>query len=588
MLLRIDLPYRFLLGSISLLWLLGVPATQGLEWHITGLSSPLKNNVDSHLAFLIEKQGAPDSHLLSKIEERIYQALRAKGYYQPHRLTITPHKTRSSPVVFNIDIDPGKPVVITDIHVTLKGDCQNDPAYQVLLEKELPQQGELLDHGKFDHFLTQLSQLAAQRGYFDAALLNPELQVFPSKNQAVWQVRFDSGKRYCFGILTLQGSQIDTKLIEALVPFKSSEPYNSDKLLTFSQRLSETLWFSSVMITPQFDMRKDNDCLPLLLVVTPRIKNSVELGGRFSTEQGLGARCNWRKPWINSLGHSIESQLKISKPEQQLNLSYRLPLIKDPLKQYYQFSVEFENKHENDTNSKSMNLKIARYLDPWNTWKPSIILNWQGARFTQGSQAKMTTAALYPSIHIDRLRQRGGLLPKWGDKQTYSLDLSRRDWSSRVNFTRFLFNNIWVRSPKKQHRCLLRYSGGWITTTNFSAVPATLRFFAGGDSNIYGIRGYEHKTISPKDEQDKLTGASKLATASIEYHYSFINNWWFALFMDGGLAAHQFTRGAVKQGAGIGVRWDSPIGPIKLDFARAINDSQQRKLQFYFAFGAEL
>ena len=102
------------------------------------------------------------------------------------------------------------------------------------------------------------------------------------------------------------------------------------------------------------------------------------------------------------------------------------------------------------------------------------------------------------------------------------------------------------------------------------------------------MRGYDYESISPKDNQGRLTGASSMVTGSVEYQYNITGKWWGALFFDVGDAANSFANFEWKKGAGIGVRWNSPVGPIKFDLARPVGDRDNDTLQFYIGLGAEL
>ncbi len=102
------------------------------------------------------------------------------------------------------------------------------------------------------------------------------------------------------------------------------------------------------------------------------------------------------------------------------------------------------------------------------------------------------------------------------------------------------------------------------------------------------MRGYGYQKISPEDSKGKLTGASKLAVGSVEYQYNFTGNWWGATFIDSGEAVDNFKDNDFKTGAGVGIRWVSPVGPIKLDLAKPIGDPDNNKIQFYIGLGTEL
>jgi translocation and assembly module TamA len=124
--------------------------------------------------------------------------------------------------------------------------------------------------------------------------------------------------------------------------------------------------------------------------------------------------------------------------------------------------------------------------------------------------------------------------------------------------------DVWIRTLYDRHRFVVRGNLGWIEADDFDKVPPDLRFFAGGDRSI---RGYKYKSISPKDDDGKLIGASKLATGSLEYQYNVSGKWWGAVFVDSGEAVSDIRKSDFKTGAGVGVRWQSPVGPIKLDIA---------------------
>ena len=126
---------------------------------------------------------------------------------------------------------------------------------------------------------------------------------------------------------------------------------------------------------------------------------------------------------------------------------------------------------------------------------------------------------------------------------------------------------------------------GWIQTDDFEQVPPDLRFFAGGDRSV---RGYKYESISPEDENGDLTGAEKLVTASFEYQYRVTGNWWGAVFFDIGQAVNNFNNQDWKKGVGVGVRWQSPLGPIKLDIATPVGDPDKHDVQFYIGLGPEL
>ncbi|MCE9881628.1 autotransporter assembly complex protein TamA, partial [Hafnia paralvei] len=397
-------------------------------------------------------------------------------------------------------------------------------------------------------------------------------------------IDFDSGKRYRFGDVTFEGSQIREEYLRNLVPFKQGEYYTSEELAEFSRRLSATNWFNSVVVSPDFKQVTPEKELPLDAVLSPKVRNTVELGGGYATDVGPRVQATWKRPWVNSYGHSFETSLNLSAPEQTADFSYKIPLLKNPIEQYYLLQGGFKRTDLNDTEEDTTTLNVARYWDLSSGWQRSVNLRWSLNHFTQG-EVTNNTMLLYPGIMLNRTRSRGGLMPVWGDSQRYSFDVSDTTWGSDVDFAVVQAQQVWIRTLAEKHRFVVRGNVGWIETNDFEKVPPNLRFFAGGDRSI---RGYKYKSISPEDSSGKLTGASKLATGSLEYQYNVTGKWWGATFVDSGEAVNDIKRSNFYTGAGVGVRWESPVGPIKLDFAVPVGDKDNHDLQFYIGLGPEL
>lgn len=205
--------------------------------------------------------------------------------------------------------------------------------------------------------------------------------------------------------------------------------------------------------------------------------------------------------------------------------------------------------------------------------------------FEQG-KIRNKTLLVYPTTSIHRTRLKGGLFPIWGDSQRLSFDLGRKFLISDVDFIRLHLSSAWIRTVAENHRFISRVELGWLKTSRLDKIPPNLRFFAGGDRSV---RGYGYKKISPKNAEGRLVGGSRVLTASLEYQYQVYPNWWAAGFADSGLAANSFSPKELHYGAGVGVRWASPVGTIKFDIASPIRDRKNTKnLQFYIGLGAEL
>lgn len=95
--------------------------------------------------------------------------------------------------------------------------------------------------------------------------------------------------------------------------------------------------------------------------MSPRTENTIETGVGYSTDVGPRVKATWKKPWMNSYGHSLTTSASISAPEQQVDFSYKMPLLKNPLEQYYLVQGGIKRTDLNDTEADSSTLAVSRY-----------------------------------------------------------------------------------------------------------------------------------------------------------------------------------------------------------------------------------
>lgn len=554
-----------------------------IQFQVKGLSGKLEKNVNARLSTIKDDNIIFDSLFQTQVNIAIRQGLCALGYYHPIiYLNLQQKSVNCSTLI--ITVIAGKAVLISGTNIQLRGDAKNDQEYQELIIKETPKIGSVLNHGEFDNFTRLLSTIALRKGYFDANMIKKQLGVADKLYKAFWDIDFDSHQRYRFGKVIFQGSQIREDYLKNLIPFAIGNYYHSDDLAELNRRLAATNWFNSSVVSPNFSDAKDNKILPLDAIITPRKKNIVAIGGGYATDTGPRLKASWSKPWINNRGHSFTSNINISTPAQIIDLSYRIPLLINPLDHYYLLQSGLKRNYSNDTKSYISTLNVARFWNMPSGWKPSVNLRWSLDRYTQ-RQLINTTILFYPGVSITRTRQLGRILPTWGDSQRYSFYLSNRLWGSNVDFLIIQAQQVWNRSFSAKNRLILSWHLGWIETNSFNRVPLFLRFFAGGD---HSIRGYKYQSISPLDSKGKITGASKLITVSLEYQYKFANRFWGAIFFDGGEAVNDIRCRNFKIGAGIGINWESPLGPLKFDFALPVGDKKENSIQFYIGLGPAL
>lgn len=551
---------------------------------LEGLSDELEQNVRMRVSSIIPEEIDNEHFFQGYVNEEARKALRALGYYQPTIEFILDEKPGILHHVLHAKVNPGEPVRIAGVNIVLKGDAITDKDFLTLLKKSRPAIGEILNHCKYDGVKDSLTSLAYRKGYFDIDMLKSHLDVAEDLHKAFWNIYIQSGSRYRFGKVIFEGSQIREDYLQNLVPFHQGNYFSAKELAELNRRLSATNWFDLIVVSPDFKSAKKNKVLSLYAIVTPRTSNTIEAGIGYSIDSGSRIQCFWKKPWLNAHAHSLGTSTSISVLEQQIDVTYKIPLLHNPTEQYYLLHGGVKNVDINDANSITSKLEVSRHWDLSNGWQRAVNLTWRIDHFTRGASTS-TTMLLYPAVKVNRTRSRGGLMPSWGDNQRYSIDISNSALRSSVSFGLMQAHNVWIRTLIDKHRLVLRGQAGWIKTKNLEKVPSDLRFFAGGDRSI---RGYKYKGIAPSDKEGNLLGASKIFTGSLEYQYNVTGKWWGSVFVDSGTAVDDIKQSNIKTGAGIGVRWQSPIGLLKLDIAAPVRDKESSGVQFYIGLGAEL
>ena len=127
----------------------------------------------------------------------------------------------------------------------------------------------------------------------------------------------------------------------------------------------------------------------------------------------------------------------------------------------------------------------------------------------------------------------------------------------------------WITSFNDNNRLLLRAQAGttWISDDDFDSLPSSKRFFTGGDNSI---RGYALDTVAPRDDEGNVLGGRHLLVGSLEYEYRILEQWSIAAFIDTGDAFDDTID--LRTGVGFGLRWQSPVGPIRVDLAHGLEE----------------
>lgn len=565
---------RYLLLTLLLF---AVPAQAQTTLRLSGLSGELEANVQRYLDRYTATEISTSLRFQSRLEQDVTTALQALGYYHAD-ITVSLQRNNRNGNRLLIQVTPGEPTRIKETDLKILGDAQTDADFQALLA-QAPKEGEIVHHGRYDSFKSALNSLAQRKGYFDARFSVQRLEVAPARWEAYVRLHFDSGTRYRFGEVSFSGQQIATDRLQSLVPFQPGDPYVASQLGELNQALANTNWFSSILVTGDTEAISAH-ILPINIELAPRKRNSIETGIGYSDDVGARLKLNWLKPWLNERGHSLNSKLAISGAEQSIEAAYKLPL-QSVATDFWQLQYGLRNRDYQDTRAIESNLALERHWLLRSDWYRTASIRWLYEDYTQADQDD-NSSLIMPGISFSRSRQSGSGMPRQADRLLLGIEVSDPAWGSDASFVRLRGRAGYIDSFGDRHRFVSRLDAGAVMMEAVENLPPSLRFFAGGDNNL---RGYAYESVSPLNQDGELIGGRYMATASLEYQYRVTGNWWLATFADYGSA---WTASPDwKRGVGFGVRWGSPIGAVRIDFAWGL-DAEGSPFQLHFSLGPEL
>jgi len=555
-------PWLFLLGLTLLVAAMRIEASVRVS--VSGVDGEVRDNV---LAF-IDGDVDLDSELAARFyrdrtRRQIQEALEALGYYQASiALELEPVQGEWA---LSAEIEPGPRVVVRTLNIRTSGAAAEDEAFERLLERLPLASGQGLDHGDYQSSKRALRNLAIERGYFDYQFSQAELAVDVGGGWADINLELDSGERYTLGEVGFTEVPLRPSFLQRLVPFAPGTPYSVERVASLNQRLLESGYFDDAVVDTRREMT-EGQRIPVAADVAMRERNTVSTGLGYSTDEGPRVRLGFTRHYVNDRGHSLSSEVRASAVNQGINARYQIPL-RDPLNDNLSVNAGWDNEEVDDQASERYVLGLSRRQEFTSGWIRTQSVRYLDERFSAGEDSGRS-ALLMPGLSFSRTRSRGGVDPDYGDYQHYSVEGSTRALASDVDVARLRLGNTWLRSIGRSHRFQLRADLGGIATNDFDDVPTSLRFFAGGDQSV---RGFSYRSLGPTDGDGEVTGGRYLATGSAEYSYAVRGNWRLALFADAGNAFDNANAIDPEVGTGFGLRWASPVGPLRIDIAWGVS-----------------
>lgn len=548
---------------------------------LTGGTKTLRENIRLHLTIADESCKAPLWRLhaqLDDVESEIKDAAQALGYYELESTT----KLRNDKDCWGLDIalTPGDPVRIKEVRIEINGEGNQDKVFHDLYDKPGIKVGDKLNHGRYETLKGRFGSLAAIHGYFDAEFEHSQISINTEEKSAIIELVYNTGARYRIGEINLQHDILSDAFLRRYFNMQEGDYYDSDKLLELKNLYNGSNYFSIATITPDLQKSKNNQ-VPVDIQLESRKRREYSAGVGVDTDTGPRVLLGFDDRYVNQRGHSVAADLNVAEKKTVGLIAYTIPMRR-PAYEFLRIYIGYEKEITSTTESykDTYGTSYTYYQD--NKWLQTYALDYQQEDSVIADQPQTSTDLIVPSVAVTRTKTDGSPYPLSGWTLLAKLSGSPQSIGSDFSFLQLYMRAKYVKGFSFG-RILLRSEVGATKIDNFKDLPASVRFFAGGDASV---RGYAYESLGPTNDEGEVIGGNNLLVNSIEYDYLFKDSKWAAAaFFDAGNAVDD-THIEVKRGAGLGARWISPIGPIRVDVAKALDDDKGWRL--HISMGPDL
>ncbi|MDH3377900.1 MAG: outer membrane protein assembly factor [Gammaproteobacteria bacterium] len=584
-------------GVCALIWVIstGVNADT-VEVEIVGVEGEIFENVKSYITFfqktvklddnlpILTKRQLPQIDLsVQQIQrahrlapQEIRQAVKPFGYYTPTTRPILRRTEKGWLARYEIALGP--PTLVTDIELSVTGEGRDDDDIKTALSATGLAVGRRLSHRDYEITKKTLLESALASGYLDARFVRSEIRVQTEQHRAEITLILNTGPRFYFGPVVFDQTILRSNFIRRFLPFRTGDPFDSSQLINLQLSLEDTEYFSEVDIETQRQQTIDQH-IPIVVHATPNKPRRYTAGAGFGTDTGPRISIGTHFRRVNRRGHRYRADLRVSAISSSIHSQYQVP-IRHVTTDQLALTAAVTSEDVGDIATDQRLLGISRN-EQWRGFQRQLYLNYAEEDFDIGV-GNQTSEFVIPGGSLSRLVADDPLFPRKGFGLHLDLHGGLNSLGGETNFLQGFVSlrSVWPLGEKT--RLLVRGEYGATNAGNFALLPPSQRLFAGGDRSV---RGYGYQQLAPVNTDGDTIGGKFLVTSSIEVDYLIRGNYGAAVFLDAGNADDDPTP-TLKKGTGVGMRYRSPIGMIRLDLAHPLDDDTGVRL--HVSIGNEL
>jgi len=540
----------------------------------------------SQLYTLVDRRPATVSALERRTQndlERLREVLRSEGYYDAtlsYRLAMD-----ERPIKATVEVEPGTRYTLAAFTIGYEPPAPDEKARptpaDIGIKTGMPARAPAVREAE-----TKAAAWLRDRGYPFAKSAGLKATVRHDKDDMTVHLTLNAGPRAALGALTVTGLKtVKEDYIRRIVDWPEGEPFDQRKLNGVRAALNGTGLFSSIKIS-HADGVAPNGRLPVAVEVVESPHRTIGFGLSYSTDVGFGGDVSWEHRNFFGRNETLRFTIKGAQIEQSGSVNFRKPafLQRD---QALLATAQIANRDTDAFEQQSVAGTISLERPLFEKWRGTagVSASYDILKDEDGEQQFKLFGL---PLSMTRSTADNPLNPTRGTV----VDLSATPYAGFANdpisFLRMSAGGSAYYSLDKGSRFILagRTRVGSIVGEKTDVLPADKRFYAGGGGSV---RGYGYQKVGPLDSDGDPTGGRSLFDLGAELRIRVTETIGVVPFIDGGMVTEEsypsFDEPLLWAG-GLGLRYYTGFGPLRLDVAFPINGRKEDDLfQFYVSFG---
>ncbi|BCH01372.1 membrane protein [Mesorhizobium sp. 131-2-5] len=380
-----------------------------------------------------------------------------------------------------------------------------------------------------------------------------------------------------YGATTVEGTEkVDRDFTEYMTGLKRGKQYSPQEISDARDRLLALEVFNSVTFKEADKLDADGN-IPIGVQVSERKPRYFGLGGTFSNTEGLGLEGYWGHR--NLFGHAEKLRIdgaisgigsnNLSDLNYNAGIMFEKPGVIGPASKFFaSFKTVLEHPDAYDHFSVKGSTGLSYELDKKQTVSAEVALDYSRITDAFGKHTYLIASVPLQYVYDNRDSR---LNPTRGFRVLAYAEPSY-DILSGAAFLKLKGEGSAYQSLDTASKFVLaeRVAIGSIVGTGLQNVPADRRFYSGGGGSV---RGYAYQGIGPKDFTGQPIGGLSFFETSVEMRIAVTDTIGIVPFVDAGTVSTKSVPNFsdVKVGAGVGLRYVTPFGPLRIDAAVPLN-----------------